>query len=364
MFPKNPKLRDFLTSGPAAAAGIYLQHGFEVRHSRDECHAMIERYAALGGDGGLTEDSMRLACGLQLRDRRTEAVAGGDAPMLLSDSQEGDERAVYLNGLQVAQSLIITRLMKDSSDHMTSAMFGYVTLSKEVPNMEKDKLWNTLCSEGLMLPAHFQKTKGMPAMFPAVKCKNELKSIFDTKPSTHPHSFPETYNVAKLSKYLYGHPSRQANVTILSSFYKDYLHSLAKKKGKKSNKEQALIDDTRKLLEKLEKNEEHAEQLLTKLAPSRSAAASSSDTPVAKRKLARKTSGAPTPASQEQPLVEDQPVTCCTQHRSWPPDPSSQARFGKGRGCRQFLHPLPEPNLVWRLGSGGQGRGCVQRVSG
>lgn len=43
---------------PAIAAGLRLQHGFELRTSRDECAKLIEDYVTLGGDMGLTEDSV------------------------------------------------------------------------------------------------------------------------------------------------------------------------------------------------------------------------------------------------------------------------------------------------------------------
>ena len=42
VFAKNPKLREFLVSGPACAAGIRIQHGFECTHSREDCEALIE----------------------------------------------------------------------------------------------------------------------------------------------------------------------------------------------------------------------------------------------------------------------------------------------------------------------------------
>ena len=42
IFPKNPHLRNFLQSGPAACAMISLQHGFESRHSKEQCEALGE----------------------------------------------------------------------------------------------------------------------------------------------------------------------------------------------------------------------------------------------------------------------------------------------------------------------------------
>ena len=64
---QDPTLRDFLSDGPSAVAGLWIQHAFEVRHSKEECRALIEAYAAQGGDHGLTEDTIRKACGLLLR---------------------------------------------------------------------------------------------------------------------------------------------------------------------------------------------------------------------------------------------------------------------------------------------------------
>ena len=72
-FVEDPTLSRFLASSQASAAGLRLQHGFEVLHSKDQCYQMIEEYAAGGGDEYLTEDSMRAACGLPLRQRHVEA---------------------------------------------------------------------------------------------------------------------------------------------------------------------------------------------------------------------------------------------------------------------------------------------------
>ncbi len=74
--PKDPTLKDFLVSGPAIASSMQLQHAFEEKHSRQECFDLIEAYCNLGGDNGLTEDLMWVACGLPPR-RGDKAVAPG-----------------------------------------------------------------------------------------------------------------------------------------------------------------------------------------------------------------------------------------------------------------------------------------------
>ena len=61
IFQKDPTLRSFLESGPAIAAALIQQHGFESHYSRQECVQMIEDYAL----SGFTERKVREACGLR-----------------------------------------------------------------------------------------------------------------------------------------------------------------------------------------------------------------------------------------------------------------------------------------------------------
>ena len=64
MFICDPTLKDFLTSQPAAAAFLRLLEGFLVGKDANECRCLIEDYAVGGGDGGITRQVMRVACGL------------------------------------------------------------------------------------------------------------------------------------------------------------------------------------------------------------------------------------------------------------------------------------------------------------
>ena len=68
VFPKDPDLKQFLTSGPAILAALQIQNAFEMHYSKDDSERLIEEYAYWGGDGSLTEETMREACGMPLRD--------------------------------------------------------------------------------------------------------------------------------------------------------------------------------------------------------------------------------------------------------------------------------------------------------
>ena len=75
-FLADPSLKQFLISAPACAAGLRIQHAFELQHSQTDCVQIIDDYAT-GGDDFLTEDKMRKACGLSIRVRHTETAAWG-----------------------------------------------------------------------------------------------------------------------------------------------------------------------------------------------------------------------------------------------------------------------------------------------
>lgn len=79
IFPKDSSLKEFLVSGPAVLAALQMQVAFEMKHSKADCEQMIEDYAYWGGDKGLTEQTMREACGMPLRDLRSMPTRIGRA---------------------------------------------------------------------------------------------------------------------------------------------------------------------------------------------------------------------------------------------------------------------------------------------
>ncbi len=92
VFRKDPDLANFLTSPPAVAAGLQLQHAFEAEHSKQDCIDMIENYVVWGGDGGLTESVMREACKLPPRDLTN--VATRAAAIINVEEMEAEQEEV------------------------------------------------------------------------------------------------------------------------------------------------------------------------------------------------------------------------------------------------------------------------------
>ena len=113
VFPKDPDLKPFLASGPCIAAGLRFQHGFEMRHDRIRCRSLIEEYAALGGDHGLTEETMRKACGLKPRARAAGRADPAVTAVLSQTPPEGRraEPAEPVDELQHVSTVITEKIL-------------------------------------------------------------------------------------------------------------------------------------------------------------------------------------------------------------------------------------------------------------
>ena len=61
IFPRDPDAKDFLTSGPAVAAGHRMQISFEMDHNEAACRDIVANYTRAGGDKGETVKYMRRA---------------------------------------------------------------------------------------------------------------------------------------------------------------------------------------------------------------------------------------------------------------------------------------------------------------
>ena len=78
IFPTDQTLKDSLGSGPVARSFLKLLHTFWTENSRQDCYDLIERYAAGGDDEGLTEATVRKACGLPPKNATAEVDLGAE----------------------------------------------------------------------------------------------------------------------------------------------------------------------------------------------------------------------------------------------------------------------------------------------
>lgn len=65
-FPKDPTLREFLSSERAGRVLLRLVFGFARERSPEQCVAILDHWVEGGGDGGVTYRVMRRACNLPM----------------------------------------------------------------------------------------------------------------------------------------------------------------------------------------------------------------------------------------------------------------------------------------------------------
>ena len=289
IFAKDPRLKNLLVSGPLVAAGLRDQHGFELRHARQECRDCIERYAALGGDSGLTEDLLRSASGLRVRDR-TECERPADAELhaIPPDTQDCDQTQKD-KLFQVLEEIVNDALVKHR-DLCTPAMFKYVTLPKTVPNMDRATMWKSLIEEGLLTPVDIKGKKGSEWARPVITGRKDFRSTLHVAiPNANP-SFPEVYNIQQLDTYLNGNSSRQVNARIVEEFLCESSKQIqVRKKGKVSIVNKSKAEQLVQSFEKFKAGETLAHVFLEKYLGT---------TASKRRRLAKKNSGSdvqPTP---------------------------------------------------------------------
>lgn len=264
VFGKIDNLKRFLGSGPAIAAGLRLQFGWERRTTRDEAAALIEEYVSGGLDNGLTEDTLRAACRLPPRDKRRHRTAEEEGLQLSTSPADPATPAVEVKDAWTALAdAVRDKCLAAEKNSLTSAMFNYVTLPADTPNMNRGTLWTQLKAKGLMRSVSTQGRKGDNAMAPLVQHGVGLVDIVDvTVPPVLP-SLQEHIRVWSLEQYLHGHPGCMANATVLMQFHDNMLKFWGKpKRGNRSKKEHAELLLWQDEKEKFESTYRMAENLL------------------------------------------------------------------------------------------------------
>jgi hypothetical protein len=242
IFPKDPNLKQQLASGPLIVAGLRSQHGFELRFTREQCREHKEKYAALGGDGGLTEDVMRSACGLPVRDRKAfDQAADTQLCAIPPDSQE--IRTEQQGGFSVVFEAVLQHCLKLGVDCYTLNMFKYLTLPKSAPNVDRNTRWESMLKEGYFATVVVTGKKGDNFVRPVVRPVKGLRDAIAVGVPDRIPALPELYDLDMLATYLNGNPSRLVNAQIVEQYMDESIKYFNKpKKGKKSNVEKAKAE--------------------------------------------------------------------------------------------------------------------------
>jgi hypothetical protein len=117
--------------------------GFENAHSQQECIDLIEQYAALGCDDGLTQDMMRMVCGLKSGNRTHDAAPGVAAAAALAppESQSAEYEAPQIDPYDALVQFLADKCIDDNEDALTFSAFNYMyKLLQGTPNADRATL--------------------------------------------------------------------------------------------------------------------------------------------------------------------------------------------------------------------------------
>ena len=260
VFPKDPDLQYFLTSSAAVAAGLQLQHAFEMQHSKQECVDMIENYVMWGGDHGLTEDTMRIACKLPPRNRRE---ATSKAAAVIQIDAEPDEAAETLKQWKVLHQGMMEFMLIKRKTYATPSLLSTMRMPRAGPNVAKEGMVQGLVDMNLLqsLPG---SGKADVQYMPRVKNNIPLERIIRHQVRDCSVSLPEICNVGAFAEYMHKFRFRRENADLLAEVLRKG-SAKSRKAGRINNEERKMKEDMQEKATKLQQAEAMADTLLEEL---------------------------------------------------------------------------------------------------
>ncbi|CAE7834976.1 unnamed protein product [Symbiodinium sp. CCMP2592] len=264
VFAADPSLCKFLSSSQASIAGLKLQCAFEVDRNKDDCYQLIEDYCN-GGDGHLTEDVMREACGLPMRVHQLQEQ--DDVGNLLAAGQESaDEREEKDSEWVNLRNHLAMHMLDKDMELMTWYEFKKVACKPgEHPNLSKAEMWEQLKEKGVVRTALVRQksSKEKPgAYIPMMTFSKQHCDICPQRSLDTIHmQFDEEVDIGLARKYAYGCRGRSMNIDTMKAFYKSMLP--VAKKGRRTAEQEDVMQTYHNHLRKLEDHEKALTKLLT-----------------------------------------------------------------------------------------------------
>ena len=269
IFPKDPTLRAFLESGPAIAASLRNQLGFELGHSRDRRRSIIEEYAS----AGFTEKKIRQACGLADRPPTSKPAALVAAESALSstccDDIAADGTEILPRERELSDEILKWIMNQQYSKVGMAAKVSETWWTRwgvarfAVKKKELQAWWSKMTESGLLIPA--RPNRKVAQFFPKVHASKALSVLGDLSLPERKTQLVEHLNADALYNGFYGCSSREANVEILVQFQTTFLQRLSKKWGKRSTEDEGRVAVWKEQLQKLRAEENTARNLLESL---------------------------------------------------------------------------------------------------
>ena len=267
IFAADPSLNKFMLTSQASIAGLRLQWAFERNHTRDDCYQLIEAYCN-GGDSYLTEDVMRMACGLTVRQRQLEE-GDGIAAVLEGDKASQNDRENKVNEWETLRLFIFETLLSTTTELLTFHEFKKLALKQaKTPNLSKENLWDEMENKCVMRAGivKHKTSKVKPGAFiPFMTFEKTFREILPEADAGNVRMvFEEEHDMQSLRQYAVTHSSRKKNSLCLLEYHKVMSKTAAgeSKKGRPVAEQEAVTRKHSSALQKLQAHEKSIKCLL------------------------------------------------------------------------------------------------------
>ena len=231
IFPRAPDLKPFMQSGPAIAAGLQRQLGFERKYGEAASRSVIDDYCLRGGDNGITEKYMRQACLLPEPSKpRPGGRSSAAAPPPGVDFEVGagasQDPVAPMEGLR---RHLLQQMLERNFDALTFSYFKqlHAVQIQGLPD-KKATVWQAMESAGWSKAGSQGKAK--ERLLPKLSFARKFVDVVPTPNLDEPTVLPEQWDRASLQRYANGNACRKHNVETMMAV----LGSVAKPRGRKS----------------------------------------------------------------------------------------------------------------------------------
>ena len=222
IFAADPSLNKFLATSQASIAGLRMQWAFERMHSRDVCYQLIEDYCN-GGDHYLTEDVLRMACGIPIRQRQVQDP-DGIAAMLEAERESQKDRDEKETEWDNLRTYLFETMLAANMEVMSYHEFKKLTFKNtSAPNLPKDSLWDEMEAKAVVRTAvvRHKTSKIKPGAFiPCMTFSANFKDMFPfTEGANVRKVFEEQHDIQSLRRYAFAHGFRKANADCMQKYH-------------------------------------------------------------------------------------------------------------------------------------------------
>ena len=256
IFEADPSLSKFLTTSQASAAGLRIQRAFERDHSKDDCYQLIENYCN-GGDGFLTEDTMRNACSSPLRQRQIQETEGL-ANVLEADQESNEDREEKDAEWKNLRNSLVDHMLANHLALMSFHEFKKTPFKQDKhPNLSKADMWDKMAEHEVVRPALVKgkTSKEKPGAFtPLLTFKKNFADMYPQQDPRKPRmDFEEEHDLGLIKKYAFQLKGRRMNAENLRAYYQSPMP--AAKKGRRSVEQDEPVSKYQTIIQKLDDHE-------------------------------------------------------------------------------------------------------------